>query len=235
MFRNLIVGAVAVLVGSVGTAVAGPKEDVQAAAKKLNEAPSYSWTQTAESAFGTNTSQGKTQKDGLMWMSFSFGDNTTDVIKQGEKGAVKTEGTWKSIAELTQGDQQGPGRFMVRFAQNAQTPAAQAEAAAGKVKELSKSGDAWAGELTEEGAKDMLSFGGRRGATGAQGPEIKNAKGTAKFWTKDGVLSKAEYKVSGTMNFQGEDREMDRTTVIEIKDVGTTKVEVPAEAKAKLQ
>jgi hypothetical protein len=36
------------------------------------------------------------------------------------------------------------------------------------------------------------------------------------------------------MNFNGEDREVSRTTTYEIKDVGTTKVEVPEDAKKKL-
>ena len=55
-----------------------------------------------------------------------------------------------------------------------------------------------------------------------------------KFWVKDGVLSKYEYTVKGTVSFNGNDREVDRTTTIEIKDVGSTKVTVPEEAKKKM-
>ena len=73
-----------------------------------------------------------------------------------------------------------------------------------------------------------------RRRAGAEAPEIKNAKGTAKFWVKDCVLSKYEYKVTGSMNFNGNDVDMDRTTTTEIKDVGTTKVVVPEAAKKKL-
>ena len=36
------------------------------------------------------------------------------------------------------------------------------------------------------------------------------------------------------MNWNNQDREIDRTTTVEISDVGTTKVEMPAAAKAKL-
>jgi len=35
-------------------------------------------------------------------------------------------------------------------------------------------------------------------------------------------------------NFNGEDRDVDRTTTVEIKDVGTTKIDVPEAAKKKL-
>jgi len=55
-----------------------------------------------------------------------------------------------------------------------------------------------------------------------------------KFWVKDGVLSKYQYNVQGTMNIGGNDREINRTTTVEIKDVGTTKLTVPDEAKKKL-
>jgi hypothetical protein len=55
-----------------------------------------------------------------------------------------------------------------------------------------------------------------------------------KFWIQDGVLTKYEFKVTGKVNFNGNDRDVDRTTTVEIKDVGATKVEVPDDAKKKL-
>ena len=115
--------------------------------------------------------------------------------------------------------------------QNFKAPAAQAEDLAGKVKELKQDGDVYSGELTEEGAKSQLMFGGRGGGNG---PEISGAKGSVKFWVKDGVLSKYEVKVQGKVSFNGNDRDVDRTTTVEIKDIGSTKVQVPDDAKKKL-
>ena len=40
--------------------------------------------------------------------------------------------------------------------------------------------------------------------------------------------------MQGKVSFNGNDRDVDRTTTVEIKDVGTTKVEVPEGAKKKL-
>jgi hypothetical protein len=120
---------------------------------------------------------------------------------------------------------------MARRMQNFKAPAAQAEEIAGKTKTLAKSDNAYSGELTEEGAKSLMTFG-RRG--GGQGPAISNAKGSVKFWIKDGVLTKYQFKVQGTMNRNGEDMDIDRTTTVEIKDVGATKVTVPEEAKNKM-
>lgn len=100
-----------------------------------------------------------------------------------------------------------------------------------RVKELKEADGALSGDLTEEGAKELVAFGRR---PGGQGPETKNAKGSVKFWLKDGQLSKVQVKVSGTMSRNGEDREINRTSTYEIKDIGTTKVEVPEDAKKKL-
>ena len=54
------------------------------------------------------------------------------------------------------------------------------------------------------------------------------------FWLKEGQVQKIRLKVSATMTVNGEDRDMVRTTTWEIRDVGTTTVEVPAEAKKHL-
>ena len=101
---------------------------------------------------------------------------------------------------------------------------------AAAAKELKKDGDVYASDLTEDGAKAMMTFGGRRGG----GPTITNPSGSVKFWLKDGVLTKYEFKVKGTMSFNGNDIDVDRDTTVEIKDVGSTKVTVPDEAKKKL-
>jgi hypothetical protein len=118
---------------------------------------------------------------------------------------------------------------------NYKAPAAQAEELAGKIEGLKKDGDVYGGALTEEGAKSLMTFGrgGGQGGGGA-GPDIAGAKGTIKFWLKNGALSKYEYNVQGKVTFNNNEREINRTTTIEIKDVGTTKVDVPEEAKKKL-
>ena len=64
--------------------------------------------------------------------------------------------------------------------------------------------------------------------------EPKDAKGSVKLWTKSGALQKYELKLQGTMNFNGEDRPADRTTTVEFKDVGTTKLEAPEAARKKV-
>jgi hypothetical protein len=252
MIRRILFSTVSVVAGSALVAVAAPKDDVASAAKKLADAPNYSWKATTERAgggggggnFRAGPVEGKAEKGGPTMVTMSFGDNTIEAVRQGDKGAVKTPDGWQSFQELFQagqGGQGGPGRgFMGMRMRSMRNPAEEAQELVAKSKEVKKSGDAYEAELTEEGAKELLSFRPRGGNAGNAGngnfqpPEPTDAKANAKFWVKDGQLSKFEYHVQGKMSFNGQDRDIDRTTTVEIKDVGSTKVEVPAEAKAKM-
>jgi hypothetical protein len=64
---------------------------------------------------------------------------------------------------------------------------------------------------------------------------VTDPKGWVKFWLKDGQLVKYEFKLAGKMDFGGNDFDVDRDTTIVINDVGNTKIEVPADAKKKLE
>ena len=231
MLKSLIT-TVAILTACTFTLHAAPKDDVVAAAKKLAAADTYSWKSATEGGFSVSA-EGKLQKDGLVHVASTFGDNTSEIFIKGDKGAVKTEDGWKTAEEVA--DAQGPQRFLARMIQNFKSPAVQAQELAEKVSDLKKADEAIYGDLTEEGAKSLMTFGGRRGGNNNTGPAISGAKGTAKFWVgADGVLTKVQYHVEGKMTVNGEDRDIDRTTTVDIKDVGSTKIEVPADAKAKL-
>jgi len=243
MIRSILFGTVALLATSALASAAGP-DDVKAAAKKLADADSYSWKQNTENAGGgrgpgAGPTEGKTEKDGYTYLKMTRGDNTVEVVMKGDKSAIKTQDGWKTAEEAAAdngggGGQPNPTRFLARMVRNFKAPAAQAETLADKAKELTKAEDAYSADLTEEGAKELLMFGGRRGGGNGNAPEISNAKGSIKFWTKDGVLAKYEYHVQGTVSFNGNERDVDRTTTVEISDVGSTKVDVPEEAKKKL-
>jgi len=206
-------------------------DEVVAAAKKLADKANYSWRSTVvvpeDSPFHPGPTDGKTEKDGMTSVKLSFGDNTTEFVLKGDKAAVNSQGEgWKSLSEIDSSD--FPGRFLTGMIKNFKAPAGQAAEIAGYVKELKKEGDVYSGPLTEEGAKNLLRF--RRGSDAT----VSNAKGSAKFWVKDGVLTKFEFKVTGAVSFNGNDMDVDRTTTVEIKDVGTTKIDVPEDAKKKL-
>ena len=234
MKRTVLFGTVAIMAGSVIGAQSEPKDEIKSAAKKLGEKSNYSWKSTVESAggggqFRRGPTEGKAEKDGFTTLSMSFGDNTLEAVLKGDKGALKTPDGWRSLAEAAEDTgQQNPARFIALMLRNYRTPAAEAENLANKTKDLKKSDDSYSGELTEDGAKELLTF--RRGGNA---PAPTGAKCSVKFWVKDGVLTKYEFKVQGTVTFNNNDVNVDRTTTVEIKDVGSTKVEVSDEAKKK--
>lgn len=232
MKRNLLITSLALL--STTLLAAEPKDDVTSAAKKLADQQNYSWKQTTENAggrgFGAGASEGKLD-NGTIWLSMTMRDNTIEAVKQGDKGAIKTQDGWVSMADAADGDR-GPAMFMARRLQNFSGPATQVEYIVAGTKDLKQDGDVYSGDLTEDGAKAQLRFGGRGGNNG---PEISDAKGSAKFWVKDGVLAKYSVTVKGNVSFNGNDRAVDRTTTVEISNVGSTKVAVPDDAKAKMK
>ncbi|HAB18365.1 MAG TPA: hypothetical protein PLX89_23705 [Verrucomicrobiota bacterium] len=220
-----------------------PAADVTAAAKKLAERGAYQWTSKTDMGSGGGGGQfrpGPTEgwrtKDGLTLLKVTRNDTTTEIVVKGEKGAYKADGNWQAVDTTVQGGgggggggQPNPGRAAAGALRRFKAPATEAEELVAKATELKKDGDAIAGALTPDSAKALATFGGGRGGGGA--PEVSDAKGTVKFWIKDGVLSKYEYKVQGKMSFNGNERAIDRTTTVEIKDGGPAPDAIPDAAK----
>jgi hypothetical protein len=240
MQKNILFSLTLLAAGSLFAADSNPKDDVTSAAAALGKQPNYSWRTTVDAGsnarFRPGPTDGKTENGGYTTLSMSFNDNTTEMVMQGTNVAIKTaDNGWQSAAEATADD--GGGGFnmaagMVRMAQNYKTPAAEATSLAGLAKDLTAGTNGISGDLTEDGAKTMLAF--RRGGNGTP-PAIANAKGSVTFWLTDGKLVKYQTHVSGTVTFNGNDRDVDRTTTTEIKDVGATKIEVSDDAKKKLE
>ena len=227
-------GLISLLACPLATANAAPKDEVLDAAKKLGEKANYSWATTVVvpegSRFRPGPTDGKTEKDGFTHLKMTFGDNAVQAVFKGDKAAfTHPEAGWQTLADLD--TSQGTGRFISAFLKGFKAPAAQAAELAAGAKELKKDGDAYASDLTEDAAKPLLTFG-RRGGSDVT---VSNAKGSVKFWLKDGLLSKYEFKVSGKVAINDTERDVDRTTTTEIKDIGSTKMEVPEEAKKKLE
>jgi hypothetical protein len=230
---------------AAGPLLAAPKDDVKTAADALGNAANYSWQTTldmgANSPFQMGPTDGKTDKGGFTTVSSTMMDNTSLVVLKGTNAAIQSpESGWQTVAEATGGGAGGgfnPGMFAARQAQTLKLPAVEAAGLADLASDLKVEGDKITGAMTADGAKAQMSFGarGRRGGGGGPAPEITNPKGTVTFWIADGKLTKYQFHVTGSMDRGGEPFEMDRTTTVTIKDVGTTKVEVPDDAKKKLQ
>lgn len=234
-----VLTTLSLLAGAATLSAADAKEELTKAAKALGEKANYTWKTTVEvpedAQFKPGPTDGKVEKGGFMVVAASgFQGNINHTVKKGDKIALTNrDGGWDSLADI-EANTEGFGRFRATAARDLKAPAEQVADILADVKELKKDGDVYSGEFTEEGAKNNMRFGGRRGG-GQGGPEISGAKGSVKFWVKDGLLAKIEIKVDGSMDFNGNSMQLARTSTTEIKDVGTTKVEVPEGAKAKLQ
>jgi hypothetical protein len=205
---------------------ADAQSELSKAVAKLGDQPNYSWTTTMkmpdDSRMQMGPTEGKTEKGGYTYTSSAFGDRKMERIAKGDKVAFTRQGEWQSAD-----DSAGQGRGMMR---GLRTPAEQATDLLKYVTDVKKEGEVYTGKISEQGVKSMITFRRR----GGEEPEVRDPSGTAKFWVKDGMLSKYEFQIKGGMTFNNNDIQMDRTTTVEIKDVGKTKVEVPAEAKEKL-
>jgi hypothetical protein len=239
MKKNLLFGLIFSVAVPLLAADSSPKDLAVNAAVVLGNEPNYTWRATvevpADSRFKPGPTEGKTEKGGYTTLSFSFGDNTTEAVTKGTNGVIKTDDGWKSLGEAMKDDGNGgfnPTTFIARTVQNYKVPAVEVASLANGAKELKQDTNSISGDLTEAGAKELLSFG-RRGNGG--GPTVTHPQGSVTFWIPDGKLVKYQYHVSGTVSFNGNDRDVDRTTTVVIKDVGSTKIDVPDEVKKKLE
>jgi hypothetical protein len=175
----------------------------------------------------------------MIYLMSSRGDRGWESLSKGEKAAMKGEGGWEVVGPRGDdggGDGDRRGRLRSGFLRNVKAPSESAEELLANLGEITKDGDAYAGTMTEEGAKSLVTFrGGRnRGDGAAERPEPTGVTGTAKFWVADGILTKYESVVTGKISFNGNEMDLGRTMTIEIKDVGTTTLDVPEDIKMKL-
>jgi len=209
-------------------------DTLKQAIAKLKAEPNYSWTEKVElptMGFTPEPMQGVAEKDGFMLVKQDMNGNTVQAAFKGGKVAMKLDDAWQSFDSV---DTTGFNGWWLGLTKSAGDEAADLVS---KAKELKAGADgAWSGELTEAGAAELITFGRRPGATNGP-PPAKNASGTVKLWIKDGEVTKFESHLKGLVSFAAdqEAQEMETIRTAEIRDQGKTKVEVPAEAKAKLE
>jgi hypothetical protein len=249
MMRRMLAGglAMAVVMACGAAAFGADKDDVVAAAKKLGEAPNYTFTTAQTGGMGGRGPAApvdtKVEKGGYTTFSVSaMGGDAFEVVMKGDKAVAKgADGAWKTTAELQKAAEDAggfsPEMIVVMRVNSFAAPAAQVQTLVEKATSVKKEADgAYSADLAEASAKDLLTFKMPAGAAGGM-PEmtVKDPKGTLKVWVKDGMMSKMELKLTGSMSFGDQDMPADRTTTNEIKDVGTTKVTPPEAAVKKLE
>jgi hypothetical protein len=230
-----LIGILAACFCAPGYAIAlEPMDAVDKAIQKLSEQQNYSWTSVRKSAGEDEASvKGKINKDGQSELTIEMAGRSVEGVIVGKKGALKTTEGWKSTADFT-GDGGSPASnpmtFLARHLSSfGKSPADQAAGLLKKTKALNRDeADIYVAELTEAGVKENVP---------RFGVEVSNPSGSVKYWVKDGTLVKYSYTVRANVKFLQQNCEVDydRTTTVEIKDVGATQVELPKDALAKIE
>jgi hypothetical protein len=205
------------------------RDAAEEAIKKLAEQDNYSWSSMRKNVGEEAESvEGQIRKDGLTHVTLNMAGLSVEGVLKGRKGALKFEERWMSTDEFRGGGGSpgsNPMTFLARhLSAFAKPPAVQAASLLKETQGLESDGDGvHSGTLTEKGVKrNVPQFG----------VKVSDPKGTVKFWVKDGMLVKYEYSVRANVTFVRQQREVDydRTTIVEIQDAGTTKVDVPDDA-----
>jgi hypothetical protein len=243
------------------TALPDQKEVVEAAAKKIAEADSYTFRgeTSVESAFGNLPAQipafeGKFQKEvGLL---VSVGDRG-EFFRKGDKIYVKqAQGDWTELEKAQfpgaggqgggQNRQRGAlmGRMMLR---NIKAPHEEVKDLAKGFKEIKKDEKGekigekectvYFGDLTEEAVKAspigrMIGQFAAFGG-GGQGAELS---GKGRAWIDaSGALLKVEFVTKISLDFNGNPIEVTMTRSSEFSALGKTTVEIPEGLKKRLE
>ena len=231
---------------------AAPADDLADAAQKLADAPNYAWTATTEMAnspFPAMPLEGVAEKHGFTVTTRTFNGTTSQTVRKGTEVVMQNrDGDWMTLEELRAqfaggapdgaggqgGAQRGGGRggFGGGMLGGAGNPAEVLAAIAAKIKDLKVVDGALVATASGAAAAALLAPAGTRVGQAPAGPKYSSV--TVKFWLKDGAVSKYSTHSVATFTMpNGDDREIDSTTTVDVKNIGTAKVEVPAAAKKK--
>ena len=256
MLARAAAAVLAVCAVSVPSAWADAQQDLHAAIQKLADSPNYSWTTKLQGVFGGAPMDGKSEKNGYTTYTINTMGGSYPVISRGDRTFAKTDNGWQGMAELQKASDDAQGfsseGFVLVQVQDFKTPVAQLTDLAGKLQNLKKTDQGFSADILPDAAKNLFTFrlpgqpATQKAAldqsdkvqtvvlqsTAMQQMTVKDPRGTLNVVMKDGSISKFEIHLAGTISLNEKDQPTDRTTITEIKDVGTTRITVPEDAKA---
>ena len=227
-------------------------EDLDKAAAKAAEMGNYSCTATVkmEGGFGGGGGGGGGDRGAMPPVEMRvkadapthLKSGDVEVYRKGDVLAVKDGDAWKRLDPPERG-QGGGGRgerpdrrlMAAQMLRNVKAPhEILKDLKSGSFKEVKREdaekGRCYSGDLTAEAVKSFAQRP-RRGGGGGGGNDRPEpvSTGTAKVWINgDGTVTKYEIHIETKMkNRNDEDVTAKRTTTVEIRDVGSTKYDVP--------
>jgi putative heme-binding domain-containing protein len=210
------------------------------AIESLRRQPSYSWstmTETASPFGGGDAVNGQYESSGYAYISLPAAGNRLGFVAKDGQFAVQIDENWQTLEHASAqsgGERRGSfgPRAIATLIRNYKLPAAQADELLTKTADLRQEGNAITGRLDSAVARAILSSagpgGGRRGRTGSA---LNDVGGEVTFWTDKGMLTRFSISLTGSFRFRDNTIPLDRTITTTLTDIGTTKVEVPLDAK----
>jgi len=234
--------AAALLAVSAEAAPPAGGDELRVAVRKLSESGSYAWNVTTSNAgetserYSVGPLEAKTEKGGLTWIR-SRETPPMEVVLKGPKMAVRLDDGWALEQDLASGTRvRGHANLSVlRSLKSHARPAAQASALLKHAKDLKEEQPGYfTSPIDDAGVKEFLHQSLRT----THNPEITAQDGTLAFWVRDGVLTRYEIALRGTVTYPAPAASTwtaDLKISVEVSGVGTTTVDVPEEARKKLE
>jgi hypothetical protein len=213
---------------------AGPKEDLLTAAANLEKKANYTWTTELQGRHPiVGPHKGAVDSTGLTSFHMRFEDADIDGVGRGESRFVKAASEWKSAALVTAkrpmpGTPVEPSYRAAALLTQLKTPTQETKSVLEKMDAIEAKADgSFEGALNADLIPGILLSVGISPADA----RLENAKGSATFWVKEGLLQRYALKYSGLIKGPFGELDLSRTNITEISAVGTTRVELPPEVQ----
>jgi hypothetical protein len=211
---------------------AGAREDLAQAAQSLASKNNYTWITTFEGGQLPNaTLRAMVDASGVIYCSVRFEEADVDVVIKGDQRFVKTEKGWKSAASLLpSGEGSGqpePAVMAAIFSKTIRPPAVEIKSLAGMLPtvETNPTGGIDA-KMTEDSIKVLPIL-----LPTATEPRLEKLEGVAQFFLKDHLVNRYAIKYSGLIKGPFGELDLRRTNTTVISEIGSTRVDLPAEVQ----
>ena len=221
-FKMLAIGTILCLTGTA--LAADPIDVVSDAAKKLTDTANYTWRANTYDAANSLTvvQDGQTQKDGDTLIKLNAGGSYVQVALRGNASVLNVGDGWKTADETDQ-------RQALRFMSAVTSPALIASQIVSGLDDLKADGNMFTAQLSGREVNSLMRPLYSLNAIRSQGGNDPGAKATIKFWVADGMLTKYQVHITGSAN-----NSVDLNVTVDFREIGTTTVSIPEQAKKKL-
>ena len=210
-------------IGWTSLAWAGGKDDVQAAMEKAYLAKNYTW---ALKTSDEPEIHAKTQPRGYTSAVASFDGKSRTIVIEGFKEAVLTDTGWKLASDL--GFSGPQAKFAAWLDAFEREPLLEITSTLHDVPTLTATtGGQYSGSITEDGVVTALTDFGKQ-------TKVTDAHGTLTITLKDGLLTRGEIHLTGTVTSSEGSKAVDRQQVFSFSDYNLTTPDVPDAAKQAL-